>query len=491
MTSLLILGALLGSGLIAGVFFAFSSFVLPALARLPAAQGAAAMQSINVVVLNRWFLAVFLGTALSCLYLAFDAARGGLPGGAGYCLAGSLLYLLGVILVTGAGNVPLNDSLAGLDLRSPEAEREWARFVREWLVWNHVRALAALAACVAFALALVRARLGVLGVLVPLLLVGCAGPLRPIPPPNGGTPVNRLSELGIFVGSPAAQQPRPDFLVYEVNAPLYSDGARKRHFVYVPTGTRIVASADRFELPVGAYLVKTFSFAKDLRDSSRGEQLVETRFLIRTESGFTASTYVWNEAQTDAFASQGDVDVPVRWTDARGARQARTFHVPSTSQCRACHSGRALGWRARQLDREDQLARFRTLGLIDRLPPAHSVLVDPHGDASLSERARSYLDANCSHCHGEGGSAERTDLYWDLEHTTPSLLPSCRETREVDGRDRVIVPGHPEQSELLARMRSPNPRVHMPRGPSTRADPEGIALLERWVAAMPPRACED
>jgi hypothetical protein len=69
-------------------------------------------------------------------------------------------------------------------------------------------------------------------------------------------------------------------------------------------------------------------------------------------------------------------------------------------------------------------------------------------------------------------------------------MPTCRETRAIDGRDRVLVPGHPEQSEFLARMRSANPRVHMPRGPSTLADQRGISLLSDWVASLPARACE-
>jgi uncharacterized repeat protein (TIGR03806 family) len=351
--------------------------------------------------------------------------------------------------------------------------------------WNHVRGAAAFAAATLLTLAL-------------LALSGCSRPMQPIAPPGGGAPVQRLSELGLFVGDPAQQIPRAGLVGYEVNASLYSDGAEKRRFVLVPHGTRIQTSEDRWQLPVGTYLVKTFSFPRDMRDPSRGERLVETRFLVRTENGFTASTYVWNDAQTDAIASGGDLDVPVSFIDRQGQRQNQVFHVPATSQCRDCHRGRALGWRSRQLDRavsskagtHDQIAHFASLGLIDQVPPAHLVLSDPAGDASLTARARSYLDANCSHCHGQGGIAEGTDLFWDLEHTTTQQLPNCRETRSVDGRDRVLVPGHPEQSEFLARMRSDNPRVHMPRGPARRMDPSGVALLSAWVSSMPQATCD-
>jgi uncharacterized repeat protein (TIGR03806 family) len=307
-----------------------------------------------------------------------------------------------------------------------------------------------------------------------------------------------LSELGLFEGAPAAQIPRAGLLPYEVNAPLFSDGAKKRRFVLVPPGARLTTSADRWQLPVGTYLVKTFSFPLDQRNPALGERLVETRFLVRTEAGFSASTYVWNAEQTDALASEGDLDVPVSFIDQQGIRRRQTFHVPGPSECAACHEGRALGFRTRQLDHaasypdgtHDQLAHWAKLGVISAPPPVGVVLVDPFGEGGLAERARSYLDANCSHCHGEGGSAERTDLFWGFEYTDPKTQPTCRETRSVDGRDHVLVPGHPEQSEFLARMLSQSPRVHMPRGTSLSVDRTGVALLSAWVRAMPARACD-
>lgn len=154
MLSLLTCGALLGSGLIAGVFFAFSSFVMPALARLPPLPGILAMQSINVTVINRSFLGVLLGTAAACLVIAVASLSGWSEPGAGWRLAGSALYLLGVIGVTRAFNIPLNDTLAGLRPESVEAASLWPGYVAAWSKWNHVRTAAPLlaAACFLFAL---------------------------------------------------------------------------------------------------------------------------------------------------------------------------------------------------------------------------------------------------------------------------------------------------------------------------------------------------
>ena len=146
----------LGSGLIAGVFFAFSAFVMKALARLAPAQGIAAMQSINVVVINPIFFAAFFGTAAGCLVLAISSLVRWEKPGAAYLLAGSLFYLVGTILVTIMCNVPRNDALAGIDPTSSEGARLWSDYVASWTAWNHVRTIAALIAAALFMIALCR-----------------------------------------------------------------------------------------------------------------------------------------------------------------------------------------------------------------------------------------------------------------------------------------------------------------------------------------------
>jgi uncharacterized membrane protein len=145
--------AALGSGVVAGVFFAFSTFVMPALARLPPEQGIAAMQSINVTALNRWFMSALFGTAGLCVWLAVASLKSRSDPGAGLRLGGSALYLVGAILVTIACNVPRNEALAAVRPDCAEAAELWARFLTEWVAWNHVRTGATLAACALLILA--------------------------------------------------------------------------------------------------------------------------------------------------------------------------------------------------------------------------------------------------------------------------------------------------------------------------------------------------
>jgi len=140
------LGTALGCGLMAGAFFAFSTFVMKALSTLPPAQAIRAMQAMNVFAPRGLFLATLLGTALACVALAVQAVLGWSQPGAALRLGGGLAYLLGACLVTIAANVPRNDALAALDPDSVNAAAEWMRYLVEWTTWNHVRTVASLVA---------------------------------------------------------------------------------------------------------------------------------------------------------------------------------------------------------------------------------------------------------------------------------------------------------------------------------------------------------
>ncbi|MBN3872485.1 DUF1772 domain-containing protein [Nostoc sp. JL33] len=146
--------AALGCGLVAGVFFAFSTFVMPALARLQPPEGIAAMQSINITAINPLFMIALFGTALACFFLVVSVQFKWQQSGAVYLLVGSLLYLVGTIGVTIAFNVPLNDALAIAKPDSSEGATLWVKYLTDWTFWNHVRTVAALLAAALFTIAL-------------------------------------------------------------------------------------------------------------------------------------------------------------------------------------------------------------------------------------------------------------------------------------------------------------------------------------------------
>ncbi len=146
--------AALGCGLVAGVFFAFSTFVMKALGRVPPEMGISVMQSINVTVLTPWFMGVFLGTGIICIValihsLYYWGLAGTLPR-----LAGSAIYLIGSIFITIAFNVPRNEHLATMSAEDPDSVEVWKGYLFSWTVWNHVRTVASFGAAALFGMAL-------------------------------------------------------------------------------------------------------------------------------------------------------------------------------------------------------------------------------------------------------------------------------------------------------------------------------------------------
>ena len=143
-----------GCGVMAGVYFAFSGFVMTALSRIGQASGVAAMNSINTVILRSLFMPLFFGKTLAALILAVAALTAWGPPGALAMLAGGVLYVLGMFVVTMLRNVPLNNALETAQASGVDAAATWARYLREWTMWNHVRTVASTAACALFIVAL-------------------------------------------------------------------------------------------------------------------------------------------------------------------------------------------------------------------------------------------------------------------------------------------------------------------------------------------------
>lgn len=338
-----------------------------------------------------------------------------------------------------------------------------------------------------------------------LALAACSGDDAPAP---SGAP-ERLSEWNLFADG-ARQIPAEGVYPYTVIAPLFADFAGKYRFFRLPAGGRITYSAEGFwDFPVGSVLAKTFSYADDLRDPTAPERVVETRLLVRTAEAWEAHTYVWDDAQTDATLTIAGRRVPSSFIDVDGERVDHEYRVPAVNACVSCHGLGAevnglLGLRTRQLDRdldfgdgpENQIDHFAALGLFDGAPPPAAErqrLLDPYGDGELELRARSWLEANCSHCHRPEAAATASGVYFNLETTEPRELGVCRfpfaAGRGSGGRPYDIVPGDPERSILVYRISSTEPGVKMPEIPIVLVDHAGVALVREWIASMPADDC--
>lgn len=142
-------------GLVSGAFYAFSSFVMQGLGRIPAPQGIAAMQGINITAVRPPFMLGFSGAVLlSVIAVVIAIVRWGKPGSI-WLIIGAVLYVGGCFILTMVVNVPMNNALAAADPSSPEAAELWTTYLRDWTTWNTVRMIAAVAASAAYIKALV------------------------------------------------------------------------------------------------------------------------------------------------------------------------------------------------------------------------------------------------------------------------------------------------------------------------------------------------
>jgi len=295
-----------------------------------------------------------------------------------------------------------------------------------------------------------------------------------------------LAEFGFFADAPA-QVPAPRVIPYRLNTPLYSDGAEKLRFIYLPAG--VGASADGeglLEIPVGAALIKTFAFGE-----GEARRLIETRVLLHRADGWLALPYLWNDEQTEARLAVAGARVDL--VTPRG--EAISYRVPNKNQCKECHglAGEVvpIGPKARNLSHE-WLGEMVTRGMLDRVPDGADVLPlwEARADASAADAARAYLDVNCAHCHRPFAMASNSGLDLRWEQRDPAMIGIMKRPvaagRGSGGLLFDVVPGKPEESILAHRMASAEPGVAMPELGKATVDPEGVEAVERWISGLEP-----
>ncbi len=347
-----------------------------------------------------------------------------------------------------------------------------------------------------------------------LLLAGCSadGPGRG---PFARYPA-RLSDWGLFVHGPADHVPAAGVEPYDLNTPLFSDHALKLRFVRLPerpdgrvepAGYR---SSGPFAFPVGTVISKTFAYPADFRAPGEGLRPLETRLLVHEEDGWVGLPYIWNAELTDAELAIVGGPLEVSWIDAGGGRVEHTYRVPNVNQCKTCHRTDGervlpIGPRAAQLNRpfvhtgsaagaaeENQLDRWRRLGLLEGAPPAAEaprapVWNDP-ATGSLDERARTWLDINCAHCHNPTGSGRTTGLDLRKDHRNRTRLGIYKHPVAAGlgtgDRQYGVVPGNPDESILVYRLESTHPGIMMPELGRGLVDTEAVALIREWILAM-------
>ncbi len=307
----------------------------------------------------------------------------------------------------------------------------------------------------------------------------------------GGAPVNDAAITGAgfpatladyrFFADSAGQRPAAGVTPYRLQTPLWTDGADKQRFVYVPAGQRARAQGDGLlDLPVGSALIKSFGF---------GGKLIETRVLLRRADGWVALPYQWNAQQSEAKLVLGGVRLPVTTPEGK----VLSYAIPNKNQCKECHalSGAVtpIGPKAYNLSPE-WLAGFAKAGRLDRAPKVARRVPrwEDRAKVPVALAARGYLDANCAHCHNPAGAASNSGLYLGWEVSDPVQLGVGKRPvaagRGSGGLDFDVVPGDPARSILAHRMASLEGGVAMPEVGRSVVDPAGQAVVEGWIREM-------
>ena len=327
---------------------------------------------------------------------------------------------------------------------------------------------------------------------------------------SDGDAFETLGEYCFFDGDLADTEPAAGVIPYEVTAELYSDLSHKERFIALPPGESIgFDDTEPWDWPDNAILIKTFYYPLDERDPEAGRRILETRLLYKQDGQWSADSYVWDEEQQEAHRHNFGQRVDVEFIDDGGNEVEIDYRIPNRNQCMTCHGQdgdlEPLGPRTRQLlqphgdspDGPIQLEFLDESGLFDTAIPDPSELfgvVDPHDEqASLDDRARSYLDANCAHCHNPEGRASTSNLHLQIDETNERRIGICKSPvaagQAAGGRPYDIVPGEPDESIMIYRMESTEPSHKMPELPITTIDEFGVGLIRQWISEMEPPGC--
>jgi len=333
-------------------------------------------------------------------------------------------------------------------------------------------------------------------------------------------PFPKLSDYNFFIGEMKNQIPSMNVLPYLPASTLFSDYAHKKRFVWLPPGTKgtYVADDKIFDLPVGAALIKTFYYdnVQPLNDT----RIIETRIMIRKASGWIFADYVWNADQTEAFYNLAGSFTNVSWKDENNVIKSANYRIPTEVQCIICHKSKAMvsgqevdtfipiGIKPQNLNFEynygnetkNQLTKWIEKGYLENfnLPTAANSTIN-YSDASqpLELRVRSYLDINCSHCHGTDRHCDYRPMRFAFTETG---LPNgqgltnmgvCVDTQDMQdfpaALSKIVKPGNVNRSMLYYRVNTDNEAYRMPLHGRTIIHEEGVQLIKDWINSL--QAC--
>jgi uncharacterized repeat protein (TIGR03806 family) len=328
-------------------------------------------------------------------------------------------------------------------------------------------------------------------------------PYLQMPPRADGKIPVLLSQTGVFSDT-AKRIPNKELIPYELVVAFWSDGADKSRWIALPNQKIAFSGTGEWRFPPGTVFVKNFDLATDGANAGAKRRL-ETRLLVCDSSGGVYGVvYKWRADGSDADLLENGrtEDIPIR--SANGEVHQQTWYYPSRQDCLTCHTadaGGVLGVKTRQLNRsftypsgvsDNQLRTWNHLGLFapafkdEELQSFAALAAADDASRSLEDRARSYLDANCSQCHRPGGTVANFDARYDTPLIRQALIDGPVLIDQGIDRPRVISPHDIWRSIAFMRANTVGD-IKMPPLARETIDEKGMQLLKDWINSLPGR----
>jgi uncharacterized repeat protein (TIGR03806 family) len=330
-------------------------------------------------------------------------------------------------------------------------------------------------------------------------------PLNPIDVDITQVPFAKLSDYHFFEGAIKNLIPASNVIPYEPASSLFTDYASKKRFIWMPAGVKANYVADNkiLEFPLGTILIKTFYYTTI--QPGNVTKLIETRLMVRKSDGWKFYEYLWNDAQTDAELVSGDDFLngstkTITFTKPNNETITTDYRIPSDGECFACHKineiAIPIGVKPQNLNHDatfsdgnkNQLQKLVDQGYLSSFP-SNIVSTVNYKDTSkpLDLRLRSYLDANCAHCHQDEARCFYRQIRLPFSQTTlDSNIGMCVIADEEISPtlQKIISPGNFNKSIMHYRLKSNDESDRMPLLGRTIVHDEGVALLEEYIASL-------
>jgi uncharacterized repeat protein (TIGR03806 family) len=326
-----------------------------------------------------------------------------------------------------------------------------------------------------------------------------------------------LSGTGAF-GNTTNRTVANGLIPYVPNTPLWSDAAVKSRYMAVPNNGGLITPDEQIQFqptgswtfPAGTVFVKNFDLVVNETNASVPLRRLETRLLVRDiNGGVYGVTYKWRADNSDADLLSGSLTENILITNATGVR-TQVWYYPSPQDCLTCHThvpntatgvNYVLGVNTRQLNgnetypatgnTDNQLRTLNRLGLLN--PAINEADITNYAklsaltnlSASLEQRSRSYLDANCAQCHQPGGAGITFDARYDTPLASQNITnyPAAVSL----GLDNACIVKSKDiwRSVIYARMNSLDPNIKMPPLARNLVDTNAVQVLGDWINSLP------